>query len=221
MVLKALKWSTLKVSLENPMIKRTYIFIVLIPFLVSISHQAHQLAIQDQSLLFLLRISPPFNSFLCYFAAVSFTASVLVFKIFCPEIILANPSYSSFIREGKTDLELIDYFSSSSRLLSRQERNDAMLKLISKALQANEDTRMLLKERLDDNDNYFKEELYRRRITNDRLHDIYFEACNLSNYFHEASRWFCSIMLAVGFLLVGLVFVLNLLFVIKFTVASA
>ena len=91
---------------KNGFVKRTYIFLILLPFTISTLKKFRLEHVID---------SIPFSWHMFFFSAVFFTIGTIIYNLFAPSIIKENSSYADFRNAGK-DWDHIDMYAEEHKI---------------------------------------------------------------------------------------------------------
>lgn len=104
-------WSQIGVIGQNPVVKTSYLWLLLVPLvakLLEAADRAVKLRIFGADVQLALHL--PFRLVMFYSAALAFTAGAVVFAVFCPGAIKRYKSYAEFERTGIGDDILLNTF---------------------------------------------------------------------------------------------------------------
>ena len=104
-------WSSLRALGTNRVVKSAYIWLVLVPiagkFLSAVNDVADFQIFGTQVS---VHLSLPFSWKIFFFGALAFTLGNAIWQFCCPEIVRKYSSYSDFITQGRTVLDIKHYF---------------------------------------------------------------------------------------------------------------
>ncbi len=108
-----LQWSKLKALQQNKLVKTSYIWILIVPFLSKFfSKISDNLVFNIQGKVYELDLILPFSWKIFFISALLFTFANMLFYLFAPRIVKEYEGYGDFEAQGKTYKKLEDYFSS-------------------------------------------------------------------------------------------------------------
>lgn len=101
-------WSELSGLGKNHLVTRTYLFLPLVPFIVSVLSRI-DIATEASGVKFHLLQAVPFSWKVFFWCAFSFTVGSVIFQLFAPKIIRENRTWYDFENAGKTWGHLMNY----------------------------------------------------------------------------------------------------------------
>jgi len=111
------RWSQLKVLQKNKIVKTSYIWLLVVPFIT-------KLFSKTSDNIYELDLILPFSWKVFFISALFFTLANLLFSIFAPRIVKEYQDYGDFKLQGKTYNELTDYF-------SKYEHGNSMMRIVN------------------------------------------------------------------------------------------
>ncbi len=100
-ILEKIDWVFISKFGKNNYVKRTYVFLVLVPFVVN---AANKLGYEK------LIESIPFSWHMFFYSAVFFTLGTVVYNIYAPPILKENDSFKDFLGDHKTWSHIKHYY---------------------------------------------------------------------------------------------------------------
>jgi len=107
-----IQWSKLKLLQNNKIVKTSYIWLLLVPFVTKLfSKISNNLIFSIHGKIYEFDLILPFSWKIFFISALFFTLGNLFFYIFSPSIVKNYKDYGDFKTQGKTHKQLEDYFS--------------------------------------------------------------------------------------------------------------
>ena len=103
------RWSEINRLGKTRFSKWSYIWIILIPFLVKILKRFQEECVNIFGYVFDIDNDLPFSWYLFFFGALLFAIASTLYYIFCPELIKQYKNYSEFYESGSTNAKLYRY----------------------------------------------------------------------------------------------------------------
>jgi len=182
-------WSQLDRIRQIKIISSMYIWIFIVPIVAKILSMTSDVAtVTVFEYTFDVNLSLPFSWKMFYFSALSFALATLIYQARCPRLIKEYPTYSSFEVEGKPEWHLRPY-AQDLGLNFDQYKEDH-------------------EEAMDENEGSVSQG---KEFTQSVFWNLHWKA----DQERKKMLYFCLASYTVGFILISLVFLQNLVWVIK------
>lgn len=203
-------WGGLHDVGTSKVVNTSYIWLALIPFLTRALEALHAAGTHVPTL--------PFNFIAFYYAAFCFTAGAAVFNLFCPKVIKLTPTFGTFASEQYSLIELKNWWHD---MVMDEPRPEERARLLEQFLLLEKPNQGISYPVLDKSEvdakilnNFWEENAWTKRDALPLLHDL---AVKYAEKLNPNWRRFATAMYGIGFILFGVVVVLNLFVVAKET----
>ena len=105
-------WKTIYEISQMPIIKQTYIFVILIPIAANLAGSAQGIIIniiEIGGFSITIPVFVPSSWYLLFFSSLSFLFGRVITTLFCPKLISHDGTYSDYLKSGKGYLGLNEY----------------------------------------------------------------------------------------------------------------
>lgn len=105
-----LDWVKISIISKTKFVQNILIWIILVPILVKTFKNINEVCFTINDVAYIINLSLPFSLGIFYFSALFFLLGNILYKIFVPQIIDDNKSFTSFHSDGKGKIQLIKYY---------------------------------------------------------------------------------------------------------------